>query len=245
MKCRASEPKTPPQPRGVATRTGGRDEGNQSQALPPSPWAGPRAALRSGFWTIQPERGAFQSRGRPSGAAAAQWADAAERPRERTMEWRVNRRGFSRRAGLGFSGTTATARVFGSEAGAPRRGLCPSVPRLSVPHRTNRVAPCGAAIAVDGQKTPPHPAFDGASQECRGGAASHPTPIGARELETRPFSRGKVKVPGHSKVFPIGMCYIWEVEGDNNSEVFKEVPIFIISERHHKAQPAFSVGLFF
>ena len=100
-------------------------------------------------------------------------------------------------------------------------------------------------ITVDGQKTPPHPAFDGASQECRGGAASHPTPRGARELETRPFSRGKVKVPGHSKVFPIGMCYIWEVEGDDNFEVFKGGPIFIISERHHKAQPVFSVGLFF
>ena len=137
---------------------------------------------------------------------------AGERPRGRTMGRRGKLRGFSRRAGLGFSGTTATARVFGTEAAALRRGLCPSVPRLSVPHRTNRVAPCGAAIAVDGKKTPPPPAF------------SHPLPRRARELETRPFSRGKVKVPGHSKVFPIGMCYIWEVEGDDNFEVFKEVP---------------------
>ena len=142
------------------------------------------------------------------------------------------RRGFSRRAGLEFSGTTATARVFGTEAAAPRRGLCPSVPRLSVPHRTNRVAPCGAAIAVDGQKTPPHPAF------------SHPLPRGARELETRSFSRGKVKVPGHSKVFPIGMCYIWEVEGDDNFEVFKEVPIFKTAPRGRRVQSRVAVGLF-
>ncbi len=270
---------------------------------------------------IQPERGAFQSRGRRSGAVAAgfvtepwearKWLEgvspetrptrrsdpkdeptgadleridrsrirsgrgedeaswtrasfsggAGERPRGRTMGQCGKRRGFSRRAGLEFSGTTATARVFGTEAAAPRRGLCPSGPRLSVPHRTNRAAPCGAAIAVDGQKTPPHPGFDGASQECRGGAASHPRfsgsaapsagspatglPRGARELETRPFSRGKVKVPGHSKVFPIGMCYIWEVEGDDNFEVFKEVPIYKTNDRHKRVQPILSVGPFF
>ena len=68
------------------------------------------------------------------------------------MERCGKRRGFSRRAGLGFSGTTATARVFGTEAAAPRRELCPSVPRLSVPRGINRVAPLGARIAVDGQK---------------------------------------------------------------------------------------------
>ena len=67
------------------------------------------------------------------------------------MGRRGKRRGFPRRVGLGFSGTTAMARVFGIKAAA-RRGLCPSAPCLSVPHRTNRVAPRGAAIAVDGQK---------------------------------------------------------------------------------------------
>ena len=197
MTCRATELKTPPQPWGVATRTGGRDRGNRSQPTPPSPWAGPRAALRSGSGTIQPERTALQSRGRPSGAAAARAprADAAERPerrpdrserrgffspgsestgaaleridrsgrrsgrggdgaswtragfsggagerlRGRTMERRGKSRGFSRRAGLGFSGTTATTRVFGTGAAAPHRGLCPAVPRLSVPRGINRV----------------------------------------------------------------------------------------------------------
>ena len=180
-----------------------------------------RSRMRSG----RGEDEASWTRARFSGGAG-------ERPRGRTMERRGKCRGFSWRIGLGFSGTTATARVCGTEAAAPRRGLCPSVPRLSVPHRTNRVAPCGAAIAVDGQKTPPHPAF------------SHPLPRGARELETRPFSRGKVKVPGHSKVFPIGMCYIWEVEGDDNFEVFKEVPIYKTSEHHNRVQPIFSVGPF-
>ncbi len=63
-------------------------------------------------------------------------------------------------------------------AAAPRRGLCPDVPRLSVPRRINRVAPLGAAIAVDGQKKgrdekmtapPPRPSPKGAG--VRGKAA--------------------------------------------------------------------------
>ena len=140
LSCRATELKTPPQPWGVATRTGGRDRGNRSQPTPPSPWAGPRAALRSGSGTIQPERTALQSRGRPSGAAAARAprADAAERPERRPD--RSERRGFfspgsestgaaleridrsGRRSGRGGDGASWTRAGFSGGAGERPRG---------------------------------------------------------------------------------------------------------------------------
>ncbi|MBK7575513.1 MAG: hypothetical protein IPI26_09740 [Elusimicrobia bacterium] len=41
------------------------------------------------------------------------------------MGRRGKRRGFSRRVGLGFSGTTATARPFDPEAAAPAPGTMP------------------------------------------------------------------------------------------------------------------------
>ena len=106
--------------------------------------------------------GASWTRARFSGGAG-------ERPRGRTMSSAASAGVFSGGWVWGFRWRWAAA---------PRRGLCPDVPRLSVPRGINRVALCGAAIAVDGQKRgrdekmtapPPRPSPKGAG--VRGRAA--------------------------------------------------------------------------
>ena len=61
-----------------------------------------------------------------------------------------------------------------SEPGRRPAGAMSPCSRLSVPHRTNRVAPLGAAIAVDGQKEPN--AKGAAKPAAEVGRASHPPP---------------------------------------------------------------------
>jgi hypothetical protein len=92
---------------------------------------------------------------------------------------------FSAEEGLCLSEATMAAPAFGHEAAAPvpwsaSPGLC-----LSTPWRTNRVAPLGAAIAVDGQKRmrdekitapPPRPSPKGAGVS--GAAALRGSPSG-------------------------------------------------------------------
>ncbi len=80
----------------------------------------------------RPERRTHRSAQRSGrGGNGASWprarfsGGAGERPRGQTMRRRDERRGFSRRVGLGVSGTTATARFFDSEAAAPAPGTIP------------------------------------------------------------------------------------------------------------------------
>lgn len=146
----------------------------------------------------QPERARFSPAGDGASWPRARLScGAEERPRGRTMDRSGRRWGFSpgseptgavfsAEAGLCLSEATMAAPAFGHEAAIPAQwstspGLC-----LSTPWRTNRVAPCSAAIAVDGQKRgrdekitapPPRPSPKGAGVS--GAAALRGSPLQA------------------------------------------------------------------
>lgn len=104
--------------------------------------------------TIRPERSAVRSRGKRSELDPRELFGRGRRATKgRTMERRGKHRVFSCGRGWGFRGRQSRP-GFSEPRRLPRAGgyvsLCPVC--LSVPRGVNRVAPPGAAIAVDGKK---------------------------------------------------------------------------------------------
>ncbi len=204
-------------------------------------------------WNRQPERARFSPAGDGASWPRARFScGAEERPRGRTMDRSGRRWGFSSgseptgavfsaKAGLCLSGATmGAAPGFGHEAAVPALWSTSPGLRLSTPWRTNRVAPCSVAIAVDGQEKGPltRPSatlsHNGARENIFRPPPPSPSPLkGAgmkgQTLFGRQLGAADVVFGGQAVVFPIIVCYIREGQRHDSFEIGRNASKFVYS----------------